>query len=76
MSCKAGQCNRTITPKVIFIVILSLDWWLTKAKGAPSKHEVRLTLLETNPVFLTLRVLQKYLQKPVATMIICEYYKY
>ena len=34
-----------------FIVIPSLEGWPTKAKDAPSSHEVRLTLLDTNPVF-------------------------
>ena len=33
----------------------SLEGWPTKAKEAPSPHEVRLTLLDTNPVFLCLR---------------------
>ena len=35
-------------------MILSLEGWPTKAKEAPSPHEVRLTPLETNPVFLCL----------------------
>ena len=29
----------------------SLEGWRTKAKEAPSPHEVRLALLDTNPVF-------------------------
>ena len=29
----------------------SLEGWQTKAKEAPSPHEVRLTPLDTNPVF-------------------------
>ena len=29
----------------------SLEGWPTKAKGAPSLHEVRLALLDTKPVF-------------------------
>ena len=33
-------------------MIPSLEGWPTKAKEAPSLHEVRLTLLDTNPVFL------------------------
>ena len=34
----------------------SLEGWPTKAKEAPSPHEVRLTPLDTtNPVFLCLR---------------------
>ena len=35
----------------IFIVIPSIEGWPTKTKEAPSLHEVRLTLLATNPVF-------------------------
>ena len=30
---------------------LSLEGWPTKAKEAPSPHEVRLAPLDTNPVF-------------------------
>ena len=30
----------------------SPEGWPTKAKEAPSPHEVLLTLLDTNPVFL------------------------
>ena len=30
----------------------SLEGWLTKAKEAPFSHEVRLALLDTNPVDL------------------------
>ena len=34
----------------------SLEGWPTKAKEAPSRHEVRLAaLLDTNPVFQSLR---------------------
>ena len=51
MGCEAGRCNKTSTPKGIFIVIPSLEGWPTKAKEAPSPHEVRLTPLDTNPVF-------------------------
>ena len=29
----------------------SLEGWPTKAKEAPSPHEVRLALLDTNPIF-------------------------
>ena len=29
----------------------SLEGWPTKAKETPSPHEVRLALLDTNPVF-------------------------
>ena len=33
----------------------SLEGWPTKAKEAPSLHEVRLALLDTNPVLQCLR---------------------
>ena len=49
--CEAGRCNKTSTPYGIFIVIPSLEGWPTKAKEALSPHEVRLTPLDTNPVF-------------------------
>ena len=29
----------------------SLEGWLTKAKDAPSPHEIRLTLLDTNQYY-------------------------
>ena len=32
----------------------TLEGWPTKAKEAPSPHEVRLALLDTNPVFQNL----------------------
>ena len=51
MGCKAGRCNKTSTPSGIFIVIPSLKEWPTKAKEAPSPHEVRLTPLDTTPEF-------------------------
>ena len=51
MECEAGQCNKTSTLYDIFIVIPSLEEWPTKAKEEPSPHEVRLTPLDTNPVF-------------------------
>ena len=51
MGCEAGRCNKMSTPQVIFKVIPSLEGWPTKAKEAPSPHEVRLTPLDTNPVF-------------------------
>ena len=35
---------------------LSLEGWPSKAKEAPSPHEVRLALLDTNPVFQSLGV--------------------
>ena len=34
-------------------MIPSLEGWPTKAKEAPSPHAVRLTPLDTNPVFLS-----------------------
>ena len=51
MGCEAGRCNKSSTPQGISIVIPSLEGWPTKAKGAPSPHEVRLTLLGTKTVF-------------------------
>ena len=36
------------------MVIPSLEGWPTKAKEAPSPHEVRLAPLDTNPVFQNL----------------------
>ena len=50
MGCEAGQC-KTATPGGIFIVTPSLKGSPTKAKEAPSPHEVKLVLLDTNPVF-------------------------
>ena len=50
MGCEAGRC-KTSTPEGIFIVTPSLEGLPTKAKEAPSPHEVRLALLDTNPVF-------------------------
>ena len=50
MGCEAGQ-YKTSSPKGIFIVTPSREGWPTKAKKAPSPHEVRLTPLDTNPVF-------------------------
>ena len=47
MGCKAGWC-KTTTPKGIFIVTPSLEWLPTKAKEAPSPHEV--VGLNTAPV--------------------------
>ena len=51
MECEAGRCNKTSTTKGIFILIPSLEGWPTNAKEVPSSHEVRLTPLDTNPVF-------------------------
>ena len=50
MGCKAGRC-KTSSPLGVFIVIASPEGWSTKAKEAPSPHEVRMYLLDTNPVF-------------------------
>ena len=36
-------------------MIPSLEGWPTEAKEAPSPHEVRLTSMDNNPVFLCLR---------------------
>ena len=44
MGCEAGE------------LIPSLEGWPSKAKEAPSPHEVRLTLLNTNPIFLCLSI--------------------
>ena len=35
-------------------MIPSLEGWPTKAKEAPSPHEVRMSPLDTNPVFQSL----------------------
>ena len=48
MGCEAGWC-KTSTLWGIFIVTPSLEGWPTKAKEAPSPHEVRLASLDTNP---------------------------
>ena len=53
MGSEAGQRK---TPTYIFIVTPSLEGWPTKAKEAPSPHEVRLASLDTNPVFQCLGV--------------------
>ena len=55
MGCEAGRCNKTSTTERTFIVILSLERWPTKAKEAPSPYDVRLTLLDTNAVFICLK---------------------
>ena len=57
MGCKAGQCHKTSTPLGNFIVTPLLEGWPTKANVAPSSHDVRLTLLDTNPVFQCLGAL-------------------
>ena len=56
MECEAGRCNKTSIPQCILIVTPSLERWPTKAKEAPSPHEVRLTPLDTNPVFQNVRM--------------------
>ena len=53
MGCKAGRC-KTSTREGIFMAPLSLEGWPTKAKEAPSPHEVRMAPLDTNPVFQSL----------------------
>ena len=55
MGCKTGQFSKTSTPKGTFIVTPSLEVCPTRAKEAPSPHEVRLAPLDTNPVCLCLR---------------------
>ena len=60
MGCEAGEC-KTSTPQGIFIVTPSLEGCPTKAKETPSPHEVRLTLMDSNPVFQCLR--DKYTYK-------------
>ena len=44
-------------------MIPSLEGWPTKAKEAPSPHEVRMFPLDTNPVFQSLGVKLGVLQK-------------
>ena len=44
--------NKISIPQGIFIVTPSLEGWPTKVEEAPSPHEVKLTLLDTNPVFI------------------------
>ena len=38
----------------------SLKGWPTKAKEAPSPHEVRLALLDTNPIFHSLEGVKEF----------------
>ena len=54
MGCEAGRCNKKTTAQGIFSVTSSLEVWPTKAKEAPSPHEVRLAPLDTKPVFQSL----------------------
>ena len=58
MGCEAGRCKAS-TPQGIFIVTPSLEGWPTKAKEAPSPHEVRLAPLDTNPVFQSLGIMEE-----------------
>ena len=44
--------NKISIPQGIFIVTPSLEGWPTKVEEAPFPHEVKLTLLDTNPVFI------------------------
>ena len=46
-------------------MIPSLEGWPTKAKEAPSPHEVRLAPLDTNPVFHSLGTTQYFIVNPV-----------
>ena len=62
MGRKASRCNKTSTPPGIFTMIPSLKGWSTKATEATSLCEVRLTQLDTNPVFQCLRE-EKIVQK-------------
>ena len=55
MGCKTGRLNKTFPPQGIFIVTPSLERWPTKAREATSLHELRLTPLDTHPVFPCLR---------------------
>ena len=56
MGCKSGQCYTTSTLYGIFILTQSLEGcWPTKAKETLPSHEVRLTPLDTSPVFQCLR---------------------
>ena len=50
MACQAGR-YKTFIPLGIFIVTPSLEGSPTKAKEEPSPHELRLVLLDINPVF-------------------------
>ena len=45
-------------------MIPSLERWPTKAKEAPSPHEVRLPLLDTNPVFQCFQAKCQYFSIP------------
>ena len=51
MGCETDRCNKTSIPLGISIVTLSPEGWPSKSKEAPFPHEVRETVLDTNPVF-------------------------
>ena len=51
MGCEAVRYKKTSTQEGIFIVIPSLERRPTKALEASIPHEIRLTPLDTNPVF-------------------------
>ena len=53
MGCDAGRCKAS-TLQGISIVTQSLEGLPTKARKAPSPHEVRMSPLDTNPVFQSL----------------------
>ena len=55
MRFKAVSCNKTLTSCSIFILTPSLEGWPTKAKEASSPIELRLNMLDTDPVFVSLR---------------------
>ena len=60
MGYQAGRCSKTSTIKNIFIRPSPLEGWPTKAKGAPSPHEGRLTPLDTNSTFECFRDNNQY----------------
>lgn len=53
MGCKLHDVIKHLSQKGIFIVALSLDGCSTKSKEAQSLHEVKVTQLEANPLFLS-----------------------
>ena len=62
MGCEAGRCKAS-TPSGIFIVAPSLEGRPTKAKEAPSPHEVRLTPLDPAGLLYPLLLLIWYQKK-------------
>ena len=54
MRFKAVSCKKTLTSCSIFILTPSLEGWPTKAKEAPP-IELILNMLDTDPVFVSLR---------------------